>query len=66
MRDLRTGELLATRGAKVDKEIARHIVVSGLLRGQICARISADPRSGATTPSRRPRLRAASWPSRIA
>ena len=45
VRDLRTGELLATRGAKVDKEIARHIVV-GLLRGQILREDINDPRTG--------------------
>ncbi len=47
VRDLRTGELLATRGAKVDKEIARHIVI-GLLRGQILREDISDPRGGAT------------------
>ena len=43
--DLRTGELLATRGAHMDDEIARHIVI-GLLRGQLLREDVVDPTNG--------------------
>jgi DNA-directed RNA polymerase subunit beta len=47
VRDLRTGELLAARGTRMDVDIARQIVV-GLLRGQIAREEIVDPRTGET------------------
>ncbi len=46
-RDLRTGELLAPRGTRMDDELARHIVI-GLLRGQILREDIVDPQTGET------------------
>jgi DNA-directed RNA polymerase subunit beta len=45
LRDLRTGEMITARGAKVDAELARIIAV-GLLRGQILREDIVDPKSG--------------------
>src|SRR5688500_9659963 len=47
VRDLRTGDLLAQRGARVDAALARHIAI-GLLRGQILREDVTDPKTGAT------------------
>jgi DNA-directed RNA polymerase subunit beta len=43
--DLRTGELLAARGTRVDAESAKRIAV-GLLRGQILREDLSDPKTG--------------------
>jgi DNA-directed RNA polymerase subunit beta len=47
VRDLRTGELLAARGTRVDAEIARRVAV-GLLRGQLLREDIANPQTGET------------------
>ncbi len=47
VRDLRTGELIAAKGARVDEATARRIAV-GLLRGQILREDITDPTSGET------------------
>ena len=45
VRDLRTGDLIAARGSRVDKDIARRMTVN-LLRGQILREDIVDPASG--------------------
>ena len=47
VRDLRTGELIAAKGARVDEATARRIAV-GLLRGQILREDITNPTSGET------------------
>jgi DNA-directed RNA polymerase subunit beta len=47
VRDLRTGDLLAAKGARIDAELAKHITI-GLLRGQILREDLVDPTSGET------------------
>jgi DNA-directed RNA polymerase subunit beta len=46
VRDLRTGELIAAKGTRVDEATARRIAV-GLLRGQILREDVVDPDTGA-------------------
>lgn len=46
VRDLRTGELIAVRGTRVDAAVARRIAIS-LLRGQILREDVVDPKTGA-------------------
>ncbi|HSH81238.1 MAG TPA: DNA-directed RNA polymerase subunit beta [Herpetosiphonaceae bacterium] len=50
VRDLRTGDLLAPAGTRVDAESAHHIV-TGLLRGQILREDIVDPKTGETIAS---------------
>ncbi|GIW00590.1 DNA-directed RNA polymerase subunit beta [Roseiflexus sp.] len=50
VRDLRTGELIAVRGTRVDAAVARRIAVS-LLRGQILREDIVDPKTGAVIAS---------------
>jgi DNA-directed RNA polymerase subunit beta len=45
VRDLRTGDLLAARSTRLDKDLARHIAI-GLLRGQILREDIVDPKTG--------------------
>jgi DNA-directed RNA polymerase subunit beta len=45
--DLRTGDLLAARGTRMDPDLAHHIV-TGLLRGQILREDIVDPQTGET------------------
>jgi DNA-directed RNA polymerase subunit beta len=47
VKDLRTGELIAARGSRVDKETSRRIAVA-LLRGQIMREDIIDPNTDAT------------------
>jgi DNA-directed RNA polymerase subunit beta len=47
VRDLRTGDLIAARGSRVDKETAKRIAVA-LLRGQILREDIIDPKSDKT------------------
>src|SRR3712207_2025510 len=47
VRDLRTGDLLAPAGTRMDPALARHIV-AGQLRGQILREDIVDPQTGAT------------------
>ncbi len=46
-RDMRTGQLLAAKGTRVDAEMANHIAI-GLLRGQILREDIVDPDTGET------------------
>ncbi|MGB9738992.1 DNA-directed RNA polymerase subunit beta [Chloroflexus sp.] len=45
VRDLRTGDLIAAKGTRVDDQIARQITI-GLLRGQILREDIVDPNTG--------------------
>ncbi|NTW97013.1 MAG: DNA-directed RNA polymerase subunit beta, partial [Oscillochloris sp.] len=47
VRDLRTGDLIAAKGSRVDVAISRRIAI-GLLRGQILREDITDPNSGET------------------